>query len=288
LSGTLAPNAPHELWIHCKVLLKSPLTYDEWVNRYCVVKDTPFGQAIVGANRARTAELAALLRPHTLRRRQADVLRDLPPLRWGHVVVAPDDVPPRPESTPEELAVLGKLDCGEEITAADAMHLATLRRWTGIAKAGAVVELLKHELAAIDKIVVFALHREVINTIADSLGRLAEAIHGDTHQTRRQQIIDNFQNYLMPRVLICQIHTVGTALTLTRASRVVFAETSWTPGDVAQAAKRCHRIGQASSVLASVVSLAGSVDERVAAVITRKAAELAELEHLISTKENAA
>ena len=87
-----------------------------------------------------------------------------------------------------------------------------------------------------------------------------------------------FQNTDRPRVLILQIATGGTALTLHRAHHVIFAETTWTPADVVQAAKRCHRIGQRSSVLVRVVSLAGSIDEVVAAVITRKARELAELE----------
>jgi SNF2 family DNA or RNA helicase len=88
-------------------------------------------------------------------------------------------------------------------------------------------------------------------------------------------------------VLILQIGTAGTALTLHRAHRVIFAEITWTPSDVVQAAKRCHRIGQQHPVRASVVSLAGSIDERVAAIVTRKAEELAAFENLIS-KETAA
>jgi SNF2 family DNA or RNA helicase len=284
LSGTLAPNHPGELWTHYKALLRGDLSYWPFVERYCTTKETKFGIQITGANRARLPELAKFLRPHVLQRRQRDVLSDLPPLRWGHIPVAPEDVPPRPESTPEELAVLGKLDRGEDITSTDAMHLMTLRRWTGIAKASAVVELVKEELESISKIVVFALHREVIKSITGSLGPLVEAIHGGTSQKQRQNLIDAFQNTDRPRVLVLQINTAGTALTLHAASRVIFAETTWTPGDVVQAAKRCHRIGQAHSVLASIISLAGSIDERVAAVITRKAQELVELENLITEK----
>ena len=287
LSGTLAPNNPGELWTHHRVLFGGKLSYEDHVARFCTSKDTAWGRQITGANRAHTAELAGLLRPHLLQRRQEDFLPELPELRWGHIPVTPASVPPQPEMGEEELAILGRLERGEAISAVGQMHLSTLRRWTGVAKAPAVVELMQAELEAIDKIVVFAVHRRVIRMLAQGLGPIAAVIDGSTPQSTRQRTIDAFQNTPLPRVLICQINVAGTALTLHRASRVVFAETTWVPADVAQAAKRTHRIGQRHSVLASVVSLAGSIDEVVGAVLLRKARELGELDNLIS-RRNAA
>jgi SWI/SNF-related matrix-associated actin-dependent regulator of chromatin subfamily A-like protein 1 len=289
LSGTLAPNNPSELWTHYFCLFKGPLDYPAFVARYCIVEETSHGQRIIGANPARAEELARFMAPHILQRRVRDVLPDLPALRWGHIPVRPDEVPPQPGITPEVAAILHKIERDEALSVTEQMALATLRRWTGIAKAPAVLELIQAELESTDKIVVFAVHRQVIARLKEGLGILAGSIHGDTPQRMRQVLIDSFQNADNPRVLIIQLATGGTAITLTRAHRVIFAEASWVPADMAQAAARCHRIGQSMPVLVSIVSLAGSIDERINGVLLRKAAELAAMDSLISKhhRENA-
>ena len=275
------PNHPAELWSHYR-LFGGKLPYGAFVERYCVVKERTFGLQIVGANLTRLPELAAFLAPYVLQRRQDEVLPDLPPLRFSHVPVRPSQVPPQPDLGAEELAILGRLERGESIAVAETMKLATLRRWTGIAKAPAVIEHVQGMLdGGVEKVIVFAVHLAVTDAISAAFDDIGAVIRGDTPQHIRQQRIDAFQNADMPRVLILQINTAGTALTLTRADRVVFAETTWTPADVVQAAKRCHRIGQKSSVLAQVITLAGSIDEPVGGVLTRKATELAQFEQLV-------
>jgi superfamily II DNA or RNA helicase len=192
-------------------------------------------------------------------------------------------VPPAPDLSPEVQAILNKLERGEDISAIEQMALATLRRWTGIAKVPAVVELIQSDLEHINKLVVFFWHRAVGNTIAAALGADASLIDGSTSQKERQALIDAFQNTPAPRVLLVQIIAGATAITLHRANHCIFAESSWVPGDMVQAVSRLRRLGQQHSVLARVVSLAGSVDEAISATALRKAAELAELNFL--TKE---
>ena len=85
-------------------------------------------------------------------------------------------------------------------------------------------------------------------------------------------------------MLILQLQTAGVAITLTAARHALFAESDWVPATMAQAAKRLHRIGQDGGVLARVISLAGSIDERVNAIVMRKAGELAVLDQLITSK----
>ena len=78
-------------------------------------------------------------------------------------------------------------------------------------------------------------------------------------------------------MFIGQVTAAGTLITLTAANQVVFLESSWVPADNAQAAMRCHRIGQTRPVFVRVVGLAGSVDEQVQATLRRKIATLTQL-----------
>jgi SWI/SNF-related matrix-associated actin-dependent regulator of chromatin subfamily A-like protein 1 len=161
-------------------------------------------------------------------------------------------------------------------------HLTTLRRWTGTAKAGLVAEPVQQELESRDKIIVFGVFRNTLDLIAAALGADAKVINGSTPQSERQRLIDDFQTAVQPRVLIAQINIAGTSLTLTRASRVLFSEITFTPADIVQAVRRCHRIGQRSSVYASIVSLAGSIDDVIAGITLRKANDIANLEALVA------
>jgi SWI/SNF-related matrix-associated actin-dependent regulator 1 of chromatin subfamily A len=163
---------------------------------------------------------------------------------------------------------------------ADSVALARLRRLTGIAKASTTVELLQDELAtgALDKVVVFAHHREVLRTLAAGLARFGVVtVDGDTSPARRQAAIDRFQTDSATRVFLGQITAASTAITLTAACHVVFAEASWVPADNLQAAKRVHRIGQTRPVLVRFISLAGSLDEAITEVLRRKTRLLAQI-----------
>jgi SWI/SNF-related matrix-associated actin-dependent regulator 1 of chromatin subfamily A len=284
LSGTIAPNNPSEWYPPYRCLFGGKLPFREFRDRYCVVKQTPFGEQIVGANVQRLAELAAHLSPYILQRRQQDVLKELPPLRFVHVPLRPTQVPLQPDLSVEELAILGRSEAGENVAVAEQMKLATLRRWTGIAKTPAVIEHIESVLEGPQKAVAFGYHTEVLLSIYKAFAPIAGLIDGSTPQKRRQELLDAFQGADKPRLLILQITVGGTAITLHRAHHVVFAEVTWTPSDIVQAAKRCHRLGQASSVLAQIISLSGSIDERVNGVVMRKANELAAFETLITSK----
>ena len=197
------------------------------------------------------AELADILRPIMVQRTAKQVALDLPPLRWAHTVIAPDNIPAAPEMTAEVRGILRRLEVGDDLNAAEQLCLASLRRWTEIAKAPAMIELLRADLETENKMVLFGVHREALRQIAEAFGEDAAELNGDTAIAERQRIIDRFQTAPRPRLLICQMQVATTALTLHAAHNVLFSAVTWTPSDVVQAAARCHRIGQEHPVLAS-------------------------------------
>lgn len=288
LSGTPTPNNNAELWPMLRALAPElilgkngkPMNYWQFAMKYCDVVDNGFGMQIKG-NR-NTEELRARIAPFVLRRKKADVLKDLPavtfdtlPLTNEIAAKALRDV----ERSEDAERVRSALDGGIDLAGLAPGSVATLRRLTGIAKMYAVVSWVVDWLdGGGDKLVVFAHHREVIEGIASEIAPgVAVWITGNTPASARQKAIDAFQNNPGVKIFIGQIQAAGTGITLTAASEVLFAESSWVPSENMQAAARIHRIGQKNACLVRFATLAGSLDERIQMVAAKKAREVAEL-----------
>lgn len=287
LTGTPAPNDVSELWPHMSALWPELLPYDKkffsFVQRYVHYDSTPFGLKFIGNKKERLPELREKLSSIMLRRKAEDVLTDLPPIHWQDVTVEPDEIDPELkaiEASPEVKALRAVLaDPGAEVTDAESVAMASLRRMTGAAKAGVIGRMVAEELAnnAYEKVIIFAHHKDVIAVLLDELaGFECVSITGATPQRIRQDNIDRFQTDARCRVFIGQIQACATAVTLHAANQVIFAEASWTPSDNAQAAKRAHRIGQTRPVMVRMVGLAGSIDEAVTRVLARKSRQISE------------
>jgi SWI/SNF-related matrix-associated actin-dependent regulator 1 of chromatin subfamily A len=279
LTGTPAPNDVSEIYSHLKALwpelLPAPGTYEAYVKAYTVFESTPYGLKILGNKNIK--ELREKLKPIMLRRRAEDVLKDLPAITWSDVAIEAEQV--RIDDTQPEVAELLEA-LKNDTPLPDSTAMASIRRLTGMAKAPAIARLLAEELAtkAYDKVIVFAHHKAVIQHLEEALREFSPVvITGETPPKVRQAAIDSFQASPRVRVFIGNIQAASTAITLTAASQVVFAEASWTPADNAQAAKRAHRIGQTRPVMVRMISLAGSIDEAVTRVLARKSRLVSQL-----------
>jgi SWI/SNF-related matrix-associated actin-dependent regulator 1 of chromatin subfamily A len=118
----------------------------------------------------------------------------------------------------------------------------------------------------------------VIDTLMSALQQFQPVkIDGRTNQSQREAAVEAFQTDPNCRVFVGQLQAASTAITLTAASNVLFAEADWTPAINAQAAARAHRIGQPSAVTARFVMLDGTSDALVMKALARKAADISAL-----------
>jgi SWI/SNF-related matrix-associated actin-dependent regulator 1 of chromatin subfamily A len=306
LTGTPAPNFAHELYTHLLSAGIINMPYWDFVFKFCTGFDSGYGFRITGHQN--TTELKQLLSRFMLRRKKADVLKDLPPIVFHTQVVERSEVELDPWFLEEISGVgvpafLARLETTDKMVKSamdtidiyhrkdrlgDKVHVlealaessATLRRYIGMAKAKSIASIIDDDLKnkAYDKVVIFAVHHAVIESLRQMLAHHgAVTLYGGTPGYKRQKRIDKFQKNPKCKVFIGNIQAAGVGITLTAAHEVVFAECSWRPDENAQAAMRCHRIGQTEKVRVRIFSCAGSVDERVQMMLTTKLRELSKI-----------
>ena len=310
MSGTPTPSNVSELWTMLYSFGITPLKFDAFVHRYCTWRYISAGGArlhITGNRDENIPELRELMKPFMLRKKKddEDVNMQLPKLSFDELPVQASEVDITVESSfvqytfPEDrkaelfkqleserrlikkmLETTGMGQDGLASLSAIAGSLSTLRRFTGLQKAPAVGDIVADELEsfAYEKIVLFAIHRDVIEKLRvrlESFGVVT--LYGGTDPSKRQRNVDKFQTNPKCRVMIANITSAGTAITLTAAHNIVFVEQDWVPGNNAQAAMRCHRIGQTKPVYCRFASLAGSLDQRISKVLKKKTADIIKL-----------
>jgi len=227
-----------------------------------------------------------------VRRRKTDVLTELPPKRWAHLVVEGDPVVMKEYKKAEadiikyltDLALKLAMEAGADSeeakreawqrairarAAENLVAITTLKQLAAKAKMKVAKSWIDDFLQNDKKLVVFGWHREIVNMVADNFSNGVK-IQGGLTSEKRQEAVDLFQNSDEQKVIACNIKAAGVGLTLTAASDVLFLEQGWTPSDMEQGADRCHRIGQTDSVTAWLMLTAETIDEDIAALIDHK------------------
>ena len=87
----------------------------------------------------------------------------------------------------------------------------------------------------------------------------AEMMHGGLNMEQRDDVIDRFQRNGIP-VLFVQVK-IAEGFNLTASQDVIFFGRDWSPAINAQAADRCHRIGQTGTVNVQVPIVSGTFEE---------------------------
>ncbi|MFE0519730.1 SNF2-related protein [Streptomyces sp. NPDC058954] len=244
-----------------------------------------------GGDPAAAERLSRLVRPFLLRRRKSDpgIAPELPPKTETDRAV----------SLTEEQAALYEAVVREtlaEISGADSMSRRGLivKLLTGLKQiCNHPAQFLKEELPKTDgrsgklelldelldtilsegaSVLVFTQYVRMARLLERHLtarGVPSQLLHGGTPVAGRETMVRRFQDGEVP-VFLLSLKAAGTGLNLTRAEHVVHYDRWWNPAVEAQATDRAYRIGQSRHVQVHRLIAEGTVEDRIAEMLTRK------------------
>lgn len=298
LTGTPLLNRPIELWTLIHSL--NPSEFNNWwhfARRYAGAVRGEYGIDVSGATNLE--ELQDRLRQSVMiRRRKADVLKELPPKRRYLVELDYEGnreveraLKAEKQAYDEMEDELARLRAKAELAKLDENEAAYKEAVKNLQEVGRVafskISKVRHEVAVlkipfvighlgemleegIEKIIVFAHHHDVVHALRDHFSNQAVVLTGETPPEEKDRAVQAFQTAKNVKLFIGSIRAAGVGITLTASSNVVFAELDWVPAMITQAEDRAHRIGQPSSVTVQHLVFNGSLDARIAKTLIEK------------------
>jgi len=275
LTGTPMSHDPRDLFVALKALFPHVLlgngvlpdvsTYSRFQQQYCVTVLRKYGRQMVpvvirGRN---TGELNSRIKGLFLRRRQSDV--GIQPAWWDQLFFT---------LTPSEKAFLEREISTAAIRSAIAKgnwaaaerNLAQTRRVTGSFKAHHVIPAAIEfcETYPDEKLVIAYWHEAVGTLLEEGLAKLRPVrVDGSVTGDERSRRVYQFTDDSKARIFLAQIAACGEAIDLSAASEMWFAESVFTPSQMAQMGSRITNLNQPKQCLVRVVTLEDTVDELI-------------------------
>ena len=287
MTGTPIMNNPLDAYIHLKWLGYEKHAFYSFKQHYCVFGGFGGYQIVAYRN---LDQLKEQFDDIMLRRLKKDVL-DLPDKIYIDEYV---EMTPKQNKIYKEVKAEIKENIDMVVNAinplAEMIRLRQATGYTGIlsstiqesAKLDRLEELLDEITANNEKAIIFSNWTSVTNPVFDRLKKYNPAIiTGETKNRVEQQ--DKFMNNSTCKIIIGTIGAMGTGLTLTAATNVIFLDEPWNMAIKSQAEDRAHRIGTKSNVNIITLMCKDTIDERIHELVQKKGA-LADL--LIDGKMN--
>jgi len=242
-----------------------------------------------GEDEEAAARLRRLVQPFMLRRRKSDpgVAPELPPrIETDHLVALTPEQVGLYEAVIQETEaairgsegiqrrglVLKLITLLKQVCNHPAQYLREKGPLAGRSgKLEALDDLLDVILGGDESVLVFTQYVDMGRLLERHLGgRCATAfLHGGVPVRRRDEMVRRFQAGEVP-VFLVSLRAGGFGLNLSRASHVVHFDRWWNPAVEDQATDRAHRIGQDRTVQVHRLVTEGTVEDRIAALLSRK------------------
>ncbi len=273
LTGTPIVNRPIE-GFNIVQMIDQTIFPDFWkyVHTFCDAKHTGFGWDYTGASNQE--KLNSELKKIMIRHLKKDVLKELPDKLYSYVPMELTNTEEYNEAEADFINFIYETKGSEAARKAkNAEYLVKIGMLKQLAVKGKMkqaIQWVKEFLENNDKLVLFAVHKAVIDALMKEFGEIAVKIDGSVSAQKRDEAVKKFQEDSKIKLFIGNIQAAGTGLTLVAASSVVFLELPWVAGELSQATDRCHRIGQKNAVNVYYLLADGTVEWEIAKLLDKK------------------
>lgn len=277
MTGTPLMNTPLDLFIILRWLGYEKHAFYSFKNHYCIMGGFG-GYDVVGYKNM--PELQERVDSITLRRLKEDAL-DLPEKIYIDEYV---EMTAKQEQVYKEVSMDIKANIDKikmvHNPLAELIRLRQATGYTGIlsstvlesAKIDRLEEIVEESVANNRKVVVFSNWTQMTTPIYNRLSKHYKGviITGETNDVDRQVNVNHFQNNPDCKFILGTIGAMGTGLTLTAGTVVVFMDHPWTRAAYDQAVDRCHRIGQKNQLTVYNLLCKNTMDERIWEIVQKK------------------
>lgn len=273
MTGTPVMNNPLDTYVIMKWLGYENHNFYSFKNHFCTMGGYGNYQIVGYKN---MAELHSQLNCFMLRRLKADVL-DLPEKIYSvdYVEMGKKQAKIYNEVKAEIIANIDKI----KLSPNPLSMMIRLRQATAHSsilstkiKESAKIERLTEILEDVtenEKVIIFSNWTEVTDITFNSVKKYNPALITGEVKDRQLQV-EKFMNDESCRVIIGTIGAMGTGLTLTAASTVIFLDSPWNRATKDQAVDRAHRIGTKSNVNIITLVCKDTIDERIEELVYKK------------------
>lgn len=275
MTGTPLMNNPLDLYAILKWLGYEPYEFGQFKYHFCNVDE--WGNVVGYKN---IDQLRAQLSSMMLRRRKDEVL-DLPDKIYKNEYV---------ELTDEQKKLYNQVitDTIEDPEIAEVVDnsclLALKMRLRQVSggigpfnvikknpKLDRLEQIVEEAVYSGTKVIVYSNWVQGITPAVERLSKYNPVvITGETKDAERQALVNKFQTDDSVKVICGTVGALGTGVTLTAATEVVFLDEPWTNADKEQAIDRCHRIGTTQTIVVHTLMSYGTYDEDVHDIVEGK------------------
>ena len=270
MSGTPIMNNPLECYTPLNWIGAEKHNYYQFRNYYCYIVNN------IVSHYKHLDDLKEMINKHSLRRLRKDVL-DLPPKIinyeflemsskqrdiYNEVLRNIKKEIDKIRLYPDPRAMMTRL---RQATSDPSILSSTIKESVKFDR----LEDLCDELCSNGKVIVFSNFEQVIFHAYDRLKRFNPAIYtGQIKNFKEQE--DKFHNDDTCRVILGTIGKMGTGLTLTEASTVIFIDEPWNRALKEQAEDRAYRIGTTKTVSIITLICNRTIDEKIMHLVNNK------------------